>query len=154
MKTVIAVCLFLYGAPLWAVEPAPPDAQLEARYKAMISELRCLVCQNESIAHSPSDLANDLRRQVRALMEQGKTDREITDYLAARYGDFVLFRPPMQRTTMALWFGPFVLMALGGGLLMYYVVRRRKHVSDAPLSSGEQARLKTLLHRTGEEGKG
>ncbi len=146
MRSVLTVCLLLCGAPLWAVEPVPPDAQLEVRYKAMITELRCLVCQNESIAYSPVDLAKDLRGQVRAMMEQGKTDREITDYLLARYGDFILFRPPLKRITMALWFGPFVLMALGGGFFMYYVARRRRRVSNAPLSSGEQEQMQNLLH--------
>lgn len=158
MRTVVTACLLLYGFSLWAAEPAAtstaPDAQLEVRYKAMISELRCLVCQNESIAYSHAYLARDLRGQVRALMEQGKTDQEIMDYLTARYGDFVLFRPPLKPVTAALWFGPFVLMALAGGLLMLYVVRRRKRVSNAPLSSSEETQLKTLLHRTESEDKG
>lgn len=154
MRTVITACLLLCGLPLWAAEPARQDAQFEARYRALTSELRCLVCQNESIADSHADLAKDLRNQVRAMMEQGKTDQEIMDYLTARYGDFVLFRPPLKPATAALWFGPFVLMALGGGLLMGYVVRRRKRVSNAPLSSSEQARLETLLHRTENEDKG
>lgn len=153
MRTIITVCL-LYGFSLWAAEPARQDAQFEARYRALTSELRCLVCQNESIADSHADLAKDLRNQVRAMMEQGKTDQEIMDYLVARYGDFVRFRPPLKPTTVALWFGPFVLMALGGGLLMVYMTRRRKRVSNAPLSSGEQARLKTLLHRTENEDNG
>ncbi len=146
MRSVLTVCLLLCGFSLWAAEPARQDAQFEARYKAMLSELRCLVCQNENIAYSPAGLAKDLRGQVRAMMQQGKTDREITDYLTARYGDFVLFRPPLKRTTMALWFGPFVLMALGGGLLMYYVARRRRRVSNAPLSGGEQEQMQNLLH--------
>lgn len=154
MKSVFTVCLLLCAFSLRAAVPTAQDDQLEARYRALTSELRCLVCQNESIADSHADLARDLRNQVRAMLEQGKSDREIMDYLTARYGDFVRFRPPLKSTTVALWFGPFVLMALGGGLLMAYMARRRKRVSDAPLSSGEREKLAALLRGTENEGKG
>lgn len=154
MKTVIAVGLMLYGALSWAAAPAPQDEPLEARYRALTSELRCLVCQNESISDSHADLAKDLRNQVRAMMEDGKTDQEITDYLVARYGDFVLFRPRLKGLTAALWFGPFVLAGLGVLLLIYYVLRRRKGMSDAPLSGGEQDRLRSLLRGAEGENKG
>ncbi|MCL5669234.1 MAG: cytochrome c-type biogenesis protein CcmH [Gammaproteobacteria bacterium] len=154
MRNLIGVCLLLTVFSLWAAGTEQQNEQLEARYRALTSELRCLVCQNESIADSHADLAKDLRNQVRAMMEQGKSDREIMEYLTARYGDFVRFRPPLKPVTAALWFGPFVLMALGGGLLMVYMARRRKRVSNAPLSSSEQEKLATLLHRTENEGKG
>jgi cytochrome c-type biogenesis protein CcmH len=154
MKSVLAVCLLLCAFSLWAAAPVPQDEKLEARYRALTSELRCLVCQNESIADSHADLAKDLRNQVRAMLEQGKTDQEIMNYLTARYGDFVRFRPPLKPATVALWFGPFVLMALGGGLLVAYMARRRMRVSNAPLSAGEREKLAALLHGAGDEGKG
>ncbi|MCL4315824.1 MAG: cytochrome c-type biogenesis protein CcmH [Gammaproteobacteria bacterium] len=154
MRSALTVGLLLCTFSLWAAGTEQQNEQLEARYRALTSELRCLVCQNESIADSHADLAKDLRNQVRAMMEQGKSDREIMEYLTARYGDFVRFRPPFKPVTAALWFGPFVLMALGGGLLMVYMARRRKRVSNAPLSSSEQEKLATLLHRTENEGKG
>ena len=87
--------------------------QLEARLKALSEELRCLVCQNQSLSDSSADLAVDLRNQVKALIEQGKTDAQIKAYLVDRYGDFVLFKPPVQANTWLLWFGPFLLLFLG-----------------------------------------
>lgn len=154
MKAVIALVLMLYGVPLWAAPSVAQDEVLEARYRALTSELRCLVCQNESIADSHADLARDLRNQVRAMMEDGRTDREITDYLVARYGDFVLFRPRFKGLTAALWLGPFILAGLGALVLIYYVVRRHRRAGDAPLTGGEQQRLQSLLQDVRGENKG
>ncbi|MEI8029731.1 MAG: cytochrome c-type biogenesis protein [Comamonadaceae bacterium] len=108
---------------------AADDPVLEARMLAITAELRCLVCQNQSIADSHADLAVDLRRQVREMLVAGAGDRQIIDYMTARYGDFVLYRPPVKRTTALLWFGPPVLLVVGLGLL-YGVLRRRSRMSD------------------------
>jgi cytochrome c-type biogenesis protein CcmH len=109
--------------------PASDDPALEARMLAITAELRCLVCQNQSIADSHADLAVDLRRQVREMLVTGASDQQIVDYMTARYGDFVLYRPPVKRSTALLWFGPPVLLLLGLGLL-YGVLRRRSRMSD------------------------
>jgi len=118
-----AATLFLMAAT--AIAQAPKDAALEARLKTLSEELRCLVCQNQTLADSTAPLAEDLRREVRELAQQGKTDAEIKQYLVARYGDFVLYKPPVKPTTWILWFGPFAFL-LGGGLLWFVVLRRRR----------------------------
>lgn len=109
--------------------PAAADPALEARMTRIASELRCLVCQNQTIADSNADLAVDLRRQTREMLQQGRTDREIVDYMTARYGDFVLYRPPVKATTWLLWFGPPLLLALGAGALVL-LLRRRARLPD------------------------
>src|SRR5712671_1271630 len=101
------------------------DIEFEGRLKRLEAELRCLVCQNQTLADSNAPLAEDLRREVRALATSGKTDDEIKAYLVARYGDFVLYKPPLQRNTWLLWIGPFGLL-LGGGIVWYAILRRRK----------------------------
>ncbi len=108
---------------------ARADAALEARLKNLEEELRCLVCQNQTLADSTAPLAEDLRREVRELALQGKSDAEIKQYLVARYGDFVLYKPPVKPTTWLLWFGPFAFL-LGGGLVWYVVLRRRGRRSE------------------------
>ena len=119
------------------VAPAqvPPDSDLDARLKHLETELRCLVCQNQTLADSNAPLAEDLRREVRELAKSGKSDAEIKQYLVARYGDFVLYRPPLQQNTWILWAGPFVLL-VGGGAIWYSIVRRRKGRDDADESLG------------------
>lgn len=116
----------------------------EQRYKVLISELRCLVCQNQSLADSDAGLANDLRVEVYKLMQQGKSDDEIVDFLVSRYGDFVLYSPPVKPSTWLLWYGPFALLALGLVLLARNVRQRSRQVRTE-FSAQEQARLKTLL---------
>ena len=103
---------------------AADDAALDARLKKLEEELRCLVCQNQTLADSSAPLAEDLRREVRELALPGKSDAEIKEYLVARYGDFVLYKPPVKPTTWLLWFGPFALL-LGGALVWFVVLRRR-----------------------------
>ena len=110
-------------------EPAAPDPQLEARMLAITGELRCLVCQNQTIADSHADLASDLRRQVREMLQAGKSNQEVIDYMTARYGDFVLYRPPFKATTVLLWLGPGA-MAVGGMLVLFLVLRRRSRMPD------------------------
>jgi len=112
-----------------AMAQTPVNADLDARLKRLEAELRCLVCQNQTLADSNAPLAEDLRREVRELANTGKTDAEIKQYLVARYGDFVLYNPPLQRNTWLLWTGPFVLLA-GGAAIWYAIVRRRKRGDD------------------------
>jgi len=106
----------------------PADAAFDARLKRLEEELRCLVCQNQSLADSSAPLAEDLRREVRGLATQGKSDDEIKQFLVARYGDFVLYRPPVKSTTWLLWFGPFVLLAAGG--VVWWLIARRRSRRD------------------------
>jgi cytochrome c-type biogenesis protein CcmH len=125
---------FAFGfaiAPGVAAKEAAPEAAdpaLEARMVRIASELRCLVCQNQTIADSNAALAVDLRREARALLKQGKSDEEVVAYMTARYGDFVLYRPPLKGTTMLLWFGP-AAMLLGGGAVLVAVLRRRSRMN-------------------------
>jgi cytochrome c-type biogenesis protein CcmH len=114
----------LGGAVAKEAAPTAADPALEARMQAIAIELRCLVCQNQTIADSNADLAVDLRNQVREMLRQGKSNREIIDYMTARYGDFVLYRPPVKGTTALLWFGP-VLLLVGGIATLWLVLRRR-----------------------------
>jgi cytochrome c-type biogenesis protein CcmH len=116
-------------------QPAPPlpSPELAQRLKKLESELRCLVCQNQTLAESPAGLAGDLRREVRLLIEQGKSDDEIKTFLQARYGDFVLYKPPVDRKTWLLWFGPFLLLG-GGGMLLLWMIRQRKRLAALPIN--------------------
>jgi cytochrome c-type biogenesis protein CcmH len=123
--------------------PLAEDVAVEQRLIAIADELRCLVCQNESLAGSRADLAQDLRREIRAMIKQGKTDQEIMDFLVSRYGDFVRYRPPLKPTTWLLWGGPFVLG--GAGLVGLMVFLRRRRVPDATLSAEEQRKAAALL---------
>ena len=127
MKSLV-VTLLLVAATSWASS----DPALDARLKKLEEELRCLVCQNQSLADSNAPLAEDLRREVRALAAQGKDDEQIKQFLVARYGDFVLYDPPVKRITWLLWFGPFALLALGAGIWFAITRRRRKRDDDAP----------------------
>ena len=106
------------AAPAWS------DLALDSRLKSLESQLRCLVCQNQTLSESEAPLAEDLRKEVRELAVSGKSDDEIRAYLVARYGDFVLYKPPVKPTTYVLWFGPFLLLAFGG-VVWWIVVRRR-----------------------------
>lgn len=119
----------LLAAPAFAIDKNPPlqDPQLQARYETLTHQLRCLVCQNESIANSTADLAADLRGQVRKMLQEGKSNEAIIDYMTDRYGQFVLYKPPVRPSTWLLWAGPFALLLLGAvGLAV--VVRRRSRM--------------------------
>jgi len=136
----------------YAVEamPASDDPVLEKRVMALSDELRCLVCQNQTLADSNADLAIDLRNQVRAQLKEGKSEREILDYMVKRYGDFVLYRPPVKASTYVLWYGPFILLILGVIVLVIKLRQRRKTMDQIPaLSAEEQARAASLLNDTG-----
>jgi cytochrome c-type biogenesis protein CcmH len=124
---------------------------IEARYEQLAHELRCLVCQNQSLAESSADLAEDLKREVRSLIAQGKTDPEIKTFLSARYGDFILFKPPVQSNTLILWFAPFAAL-LGGAVVAFFVLKKRRYspksAENAPqvlLSDDERAELEARL---------
>ena len=126
-----------------AAAAAADDPVLEKRVATLAHELRCLVCQNQSLAESNAPLAVDLRNQIREQLKAGRTERDVIDFMVARYGDFVLYRPPFKAATAALWLGPFLLLALGAWLLYRNVARRRP---DAPqLSAAERARAAKLL---------
>jgi cytochrome c-type biogenesis protein CcmH len=128
------------------------DPVIEKRLMNLSQELRCLVCQNETLADSRADLAEDLRREIREQMKAGKTDQEIIAFLTQRYGDFVLYRPPVKPTTYLLWFGPFVLLLVGLAILFLYVKQRRDSINDQPLTKDEHARVAELLRPgTGKE---
>ncbi len=140
------------GAALAATSPDEllEDPEMERRARGLSKELRCLVCQNQSIDDSDADLARDLRALVRERLLEGDTDEEIIDFVTQRYGDFVLLRPPMKPTTWILWYGPPVLFLIAGVCLVLYVRRRRHAPISAPvddLSEEEQAKLEKLLGR-------
>jgi len=118
------------------------DPVLERRVTALAHELRCLVCQNQTLADSNAALAQDLRNQIREQLKAGKSERDVIDFMVARYGDFVLYRPPFKATTVALWTGPFVLLALGVWLL---VRRVRKKAPPPELTEAERRRAAQLL---------
>ncbi len=122
--------LALLGAPAWA-DVAEFTVAEEARYQTLINQLRCLVCQNQTIAESNAPLAQDLRRQVQEKMRAGRSDDEIKDYLTERYGDFVLYDPPMKKTTWLLWLGPFILLA-GALMIALLILRKSKKVDPEP----------------------
>jgi len=120
----------------FAAEAQPADPALDARLRKLESELRCLVCQNQTLADSDATLAGDLRREVRALAVAGKSDAEIKDYLVARYGDFVLYNPPVKSVTWLLWFGPLLLLLAGGGIWLLLIRgRRSRQDTDAPAAA-------------------
>lgn len=132
LAALTALVLACSMVPAWANEAAPASADpaLEARMMAISSELRCLVCQNQTIADSHAELAVDLRTQVRELLQAGKTDQQITDYMTARYGDFVLYRPPFKAATALLWIGPGVMVLIGLGALFMVLRRRSRMAAD------------------------
>ena len=127
-------------------QPASDDPVLEERVMNLSKELRCLVCQNETLADSRADLAEDLRNQIREQMKAGKSDKEIVGYLTQRYGKFILYNPPVDPTTYLLWFGPFVLLLAGLFLLFRFVKQRRELIADQPLTSDERQRAEELLN--------
>lgn len=154
-KRIVIFITVLLGA--WVsvsakeAQPSAADPVLEERVMKLSRELRCLVCQNETLADSRADLAVDLRNQIREQMKAGKSDKEIIAYLTDRYGKFVLYRPPVDPTTYLLWFGPFILLLAGLVLLFHYVKQRSGLIAESPLSSEERRRAEALL--ASESGK-
>jgi cytochrome c-type biogenesis protein CcmH len=142
LTKAVLLLSFALALPAAAIDTAPEfqDPVLKARYEKLIHELRCLQCQNNSIADSPVGLASDLRRSVREQLEQGKSDEEILKYMTERYGDFVLYRPPFVPRTWLLWLGPVLLLG-GGALIAYRIVSRRTQLvgtDDSDLDGDEE----------------
>jgi cytochrome c-type biogenesis protein CcmH len=152
-KYCIAYLFMLFCATAIAGEanPLAADPAIEARLNAMSTELRCLVCQNQTLADSSAPLAEDLRREIRLQLNAGKTDKEVIDYLVSRYGDFVLYKPPFKSSTALLWLGPFVLMLAGLAGLLLMLRRRQKPsveaLTEAPLSADEARKIQELLSK-------
>ncbi len=134
--TRLMFALALAAGAAFAQQSAP-DVAFEARLKRLEADLRCLVCQNQTLADSNAPLAEDLRREVRTLALSGKSDAEIRTFLVARYGDFVLYDPPVKESTWLLWFGPFLL--LGGGVVAWLAIVRRRRRQDASADTGMPA---------------
>jgi len=142
-----AICALGLGSAI-ANEAAPlaDDPVTEQRLISISEEMRCLVCQNESLAGSRSDLANDLRREIRTLIKEGKSDDQIRNFMVERYGDFVLYRPPVKPITWLLWIGPFVILAIGIAGLLTYLRRRNSRVPNVILTAADNQKIDALLN--------
>ena len=155
MKSFFLFLFIVASLPAFAIakeaQPSAADPVLEERVMKLSKELRCLVCQNETLADSRADLAVDLRDQIREQMKAGKSDKEIIAYLTDRYGKFILYNPPIDPTTYLLWFGPFILLLAGLFLLFRYVKQRRALIIDQPLSADDRLRAEKLLHADQEK---
>jgi cytochrome c-type biogenesis protein CcmH len=140
MRKMLLVLALLASAPLAFaidVDKAFDDPELQARYEKIIDEVRCLKCQNQTIKDSNAFLAADLRREIRRLLEEGKSDEEIFDFLVQRYGEFALYRPRMSGKTLVLWLAPGILL-LGGGFVMFNILRRRMAMPVDGKAAGEE----------------
>jgi cytochrome c-type biogenesis protein CcmH len=149
-RRLAALALALLAPLAWAQAPAPKpvpapleDPALDKRVAGLAHELRCLVCQNQSLAESNAPLAVDLRNQIREQLVAGASEKDVREFMVARYGDFVLYNPPVKASTLALWAGPFVLLIAGVVLLWRRVARRR--APEAPLTEAERRRAAQLL---------
>ncbi len=154
---LLGLFLALFSLPAFAVDPQEvlKDPKLEARARDISAGLRCLVCQNQSIDDSDAPLAKDLRLIVRRELEKGATDQEVVDYVVARYGDFVLLKPPFRLSTLILWLTPLLLLA-AGGVLAARMLRRQPETQDTPpppLTPEEQKELQALLKQDAGSGK-
>jgi len=152
MRRVIAALAAAWSITAFgqAAEVAHPDARVEERLRVLAEELRCLVCQNQTIADSTAPLALDLRNQIRQQVAAGRSDDQIRDYMVQRYGDFVLYKPPLKATTVLLWIGPFLLLA--AGVVVFVRVTRRAAPAAQPAAHGaDEARIAAMLE---DEGSG
>jgi cytochrome c-type biogenesis protein CcmH len=155
VKRLLIACLLglsLVGAARAAIDTYQFKDEVEReRFRGLTEELRCPKCQNQNIADSNAPIATDLRREIHRMLEEGRSDKEIVDFLVMRYGDFVMYKPPLDSRTWLLWYGPFGLLGLGAIALCVLVLRRRK-VEQAPaqvaLSTAERERLDALLKET------
>jgi cytochrome c-type biogenesis protein CcmH len=154
MKRLFLAILIVYCSPLFTSAKQPMlmnESGVERRVMMLSRQLRCLVCQNETLADSGADLAADLRRQIREQAVAGRTDKEIITFLTDRYGDFVLYRPPVKPSTYVLWFGPFLLL-VGGLFGLYRSVKRRSLVKNGRLSAEDRKRARRFLSQAEKEG--
>jgi len=147
----LVVLLALLATPVLAVQPSEilADPKLEARARAISEELRCLVCQNQSIDESDADLAHDLRVLLRERLLVGDSDAQAVKYIVDRYGQFVLLKPPVEPATYALWLSPLLLVLFGAAGIVVYLRRRRAQLEPAALSAAEEAELKRLIEEGG-----
>src|SRR5213080_1499042 len=147
-RIVFLISLVICFASVALAKEAKPaeDPQIAQRMKALTEQLRCLVCQNETLADSHADLAEDLRKEIREQMKAGKSDQEIIAFLTQRYGDFVLYKPPVKPTTYLLWFGPFVMLAGGLTILLIVILFSVRAIQEKPLTADEKKRAEEILH--------
>ncbi len=147
LLALLLLAIATAAAPAKEAAPAAQDPVLEKRVMTLAEELRCLVCQNQTLADSNATLAEDLRNQIRERMREGNSDAQVLDYLVARYGDFVLYRPPLKATTVLLWFGPLLLLAAGFAVLLRRLLRRRS-MEVAEMTAADRKRAAELLAGT------
>jgi cytochrome c-type biogenesis protein CcmH len=150
MKSLLGIlftCLCLNTSFAKDAAPLADDPVTEQRLISISEEMRCLVCQNESLAGSRSDLANDLRREIRTLIQEGKSDDQIRAFMVERYGDFVLYRPPVKPITWLLWIGPFVILLIGIVGLLRYLRRRNQAMPSTTLSEEDNQKIDALLNQ-------
>jgi len=145
MKNRLIILLLIVSAQVFAVDYHQlPNPEQQKAYETIISELRCLVCQNQTIADSNAELAADLRRQVYEMLQQGKSKDEIVKFMTDRYGDFVLYNPPLKTKTALLWLGP-VAFLITGIVMISWVIHRKKKAEPAPIDKDKQERIRHLL---------
>ncbi len=149
LSSLLFCCGLLFAGMAQAKEAAPmaADLEVEKRMVAISEDLRCLVCQNESLSGSHAELAQDLRREIRSMIAAGKTDKQILDFMVGRYGDFVRYRPPIKPTTWLLWGGPFLVLGGGVAALIVFLRRRAKESAAPALSDEERRRAEALLDK-------
>jgi cytochrome c-type biogenesis protein CcmH len=126
------------------------DQETSEDFRAIIEEMRCLVCQNESLAGSNAELAVDLRNEIYEMMKSGQSKSEVIDFMVARYGDFVLYSPPIKPSTYPIWFGPLIVFLIGG-VVLFRIVRRKNQSRETELTEEEQQRLENLLNQSNEQ---
>lgn len=144
-KLYLLFLLLIFNIPIYAIDKNPinlDNAEQEARYQKLTNELRCVVCQNQSVADSNAELAQDVRNLVRNKISEGQTNEQINAFLVERYGDFVLYNPPLTEKTYILWLGPFILLLLAFIILMYFIRRQPKSM---PLTEAERNKLNQAL---------
>lgn len=146
---LFVACLLICSLNAAAQEARPmqDNAAVEVQVQRLASQLRCLVCQNQTLADSHAELAQDLVQEIREMAAKGMSDKEIIDYLVARYGDFVRYRPPLKASTVLLWLGPFALLLAGGFGLFVQIRRRQAMVVDVPLTEEEARKVSELLNK-------
>ena len=152
VKMIVLTLLLLLSPAIYAsVEVKEFESpQQEQRYKKLIDELRCLVCQNQNLADSNASLAIDLRKQVYKMIRSGQSDKEILEFMVTRYGDFVLYRPPFKASTFFLWVGPFIILVIGLVMLIRFI-RQRKDIEITTLTDNDKEKLKQLLDEDKEQ---
>jgi cytochrome c-type biogenesis protein CcmH len=144
-RALFIVLMLLVFAAVANAQPVTDEAVVDQRLHKLSQELRCLQCRNQTLAESPSGLAEDLRREIRVQIRAGKSDEEIRAFLTQRYGDFILYKPRVTAMTYLLWFGPFVVMLAGLVLLFRYIKKRRDSITEQPLSVDDRRRAEELL---------